>query len=432
MMDTTAVISILFFLTAPALFIAFASRHRWAKKIGVIGLCYLTGLVLGNSLLSPGFLGWLGASPQSLQQAQQGLGDFSIAFALPMLLMTLNIRQWHHQAGKALLSMLLATTAVVSVATALFILWESGAKSSIDSSHLAAMAVGVYTGGTPNLAAIKAGLDIPHADYLVFHSLDTVIGAGYLLFMLSVAIPLIRRLFPSHPQHRHLQYENESNGADKNADNSNLTQYGDASQLTQHGDASHLTQYGDDYSPLIKLKSVRQLLAVSGLSLTCLAIALGLSQWIVSAWQWQGATALTIVLLTVCGAALSTLNSIQRLQLAYRLGMYWIYVFCLVIASMATVDDIFQVDPSIALFIVFVLAFSLLLHGLLCRLNNIDGDTFMITSVAAICSPPFVPVMARALNNSSLILSGMTTGIIGYALGNFLGISLALALQSLS
>jgi uncharacterized membrane protein len=55
----------------------------------------------------------------------------------------------------------------------------------------------------------------------------------------------------------------------------------------------------------------------------------------------------------------------------------------------------------------------------------------MITSVAAVCSPPFVPMLARALDNPSTILSGMTTGIIGYALGNYLGISLALLLKSL-
>ena len=56
------------------------------------------------------------------------------------------------------------------------------------------MAVGVYTGGTPNLAAIKAGLDIPHGEYIVFHSLDTLVGASYLLLMLTVGVPLFRRV----------------------------------------------------------------------------------------------------------------------------------------------------------------------------------------------------------------------------------------------
>jgi uncharacterized membrane protein len=39
--------------------------------------------------------------------------------------------------------------------------------------------------------------------------------------------------------------------------------------------------------------------------------------------------------------------------------------------------------------------------------------------------------MARALNNPAAILPGMTTGIIGYALGSYLGISLGILLRSL-
>ncbi len=88
-----------------------------------------------------------------------------------MLLFTLDIRQWSKVAGTAMLSMLFATTSVVSLATVLFYLFRGEGVET--SSHLAAMSVGLYTGGTPNLAAIKAALDIPHSQYIIFHSLDT-------------------------------------------------------------------------------------------------------------------------------------------------------------------------------------------------------------------------------------------------------------------
>ena len=76
------------------------------------------------------------------------------------------------------------------------------------------------------------------------------------------------------------------------------------------------------------------------------------------------------------------------------------------------------------------IAGSLLLHATLCKLAGVDSDTFMVTSVSAICSPPFVPMLVKALGNPGVLLSGMTTGIIGYALGNYIGISLALFLQN--
>jgi hypothetical protein len=41
-------------------------------------------------------------------------------------------------------------------------------------------------------------------------------------------------------------------------------------------------------------------------------------------------------------------------------------------------------------------------------------------------------MMVKALNNPGVLLSGMTTGIIGFAAGNFLGISLALFLQNIN
>jgi uncharacterized membrane protein len=43
-------------------------------------------------------------------------------------------------------------------------------------------------------------------------------------------------------------------------------------------------------------------------------------------------------------------------------------------------------------------------------------------------SPAFVPMVARSLRNPAILMSGMATGILGFAIGNYLGISLALLL----
>jgi len=68
---------------------------------------------------------------------------------------------------------------------------------------------------------------------------------------------------------------------------------------------------------------------------------------------------------------------------------------------------------------------TLFLHVLLSSIFKIDTDTTIITSTALCCSPPFVPVVAGALKNKEIIISGITVGIIGYAIGNYLGVSLA-------
>ncbi len=410
-MSSSAIISLGIFVFAPALLILLTEHYRWAKKAGAIVLCYACGLLWGNA-------GFLQSEIESsdLAQIQSQFADIAIAMALPMLLMTLDVKRWRRHANRAILSMLFATTAVVTISSTLFFLLPTAGDNSIDASHLAGMAVGVYTGGTPNLAAIKAGLDIPNAHYLIFHSLDTLVGAFYLMFMLSMAIPLIRRWLPYSVSK--VTPNNSPLSSQDNVDKSDTS-------------ARALDIYGENYKPLLQPRYWIQLGGITLLSLLCVGLAVGITDWAVTHLDWQSPTALTIVLLTLSGIALSFIPAVQQLRLAYRYGMYWIYMFCFAVASMANVDSLTQVNPIIILFIIGVVVGSLLLHATLCKLFRVDADTFMVTSVAAICSPPFVPLMARALNNSSLILSGMTTGIIGYALGNVLGISLALTLSSI-
>lgn len=55
----------------------------------------------------------------------------------------------------------------------------------------------------------------------------------------------------------------------------------------------------------------------------------------------------------------------------------------------------------------------------------------MVTSVALICSPPFVSMLANKIKNKNLIVAGITVGLIGYAIGNYLGIANAFLLKNL-
>ena len=48
-----------------------------------------------------------------------------------------------------------------------------------------------------------------------------------------------------------------------------------------------------------------------------------------------------------------------------------------------------------------------------------------VSSVAYICSPPFVPMMAAAMKNRSVLAGGLAVGVVGYAAGNYLGFLMA-------
>jgi uncharacterized membrane protein len=112
--------------------------------------------------------------------------------------------------------------------------------------------------------------------------------------------------------------------------------------------------------------------------------------------------------------------------------MYIILIFCLVVGSMVNLRDLVNIHWYLMAFIGLCIFGSFILHALFCRIFKIDTDTFLITSVSAICSPPFVPVVANALKNRHIILSGLTTGIMGYAFGNYLAITMAYIFKTLA
>ena len=74
---------------------------------------------------------------------------------------------------------------------------------------------------------------------------------------------------------------------------------------------------------------------------------------------------------------------------------------------------------------------SLLFHAIGCRALRVDADSMMISSVAFINSPPFVPMASAAMRNKRALVTGLGAGIVGYAAGNHIGVLMAHLLQML-
>lgn len=373
-------IALLLFLGAPALIMLFARHVDLAQKMGTIVLCYIAGILIGL----------LGLLPETTYVMRTNVTEASLGLALPLLLFSVNIRAWRHVAGRAMLSMFLAVVAVVFVASVLFYAFHA---QKVDSpEELSAMAIGMYTGGIANLGAIKLALGIPDGRYLLFATVDTVVGSVYLLFVLTVAPGIFGRFLKPFP----------------------------ADQMEKHVDL----EQQETYSQLLRLASLPGAL----LALAAAAICTGLAVIIAPFLPFGEPQILVIVLLTSFGLLASFIPALQTNPHAPKLGMYLIYVFTFCVAASMDLSMLAGMDISILLFIVIATFGSLLLHAVFCRAMNIDVDTFLITSVAALMSPAFVPMVARSLHNPAILMSGMATGILGFAIGNYLGISVALML----
>ena len=111
------------------------------------------------------------------------------------------------------------------------------------------------------------------------------------------------------------------------------------------------------------------------------------------------------------------------------LGQYLLLVFCV---AVGTTSDFRQLDlSSLALvgFVALVMFGSVALHLLAAFVLRLDRDTVIITSTAAIFGPAFVGPVALSLRNREMMISGVASGLVGFAVGNYLGLGLAWALS---
>mgnify|MGYP003288847453 FL=1 len=129
-----------------------------------------------------------------------------------------------------------------------------------------------------------------------------------------------------------------------------------------------------------------------------------------------------ILMLTTLGIAASFSRKIKEMNYSYDIGMYFIYIFCIVVASMADLSKLDFVGGLGLLGYLLVAVFgSLALQVIFAKIFRIDSDMMVIASVTFINSPPFVPMMAAAMKNKDVLIPGLTIGVIGYAVGNYLG-----------
>jgi uncharacterized membrane protein len=187
------------------------------------------------------------------------------------------------------------------------------------------------------------------------------------------------------------------------------------------------TNGSDPFWGIFKREIFYPLLKAYGLTILIFAIAGGLSLLVPKNSQ----VVVVILTITTLSIVASTFKKINAIEKTFESGMYLILIFSVVVASMADISRFAGLTPGLFGYITLAVLGSLFLQVVLGKIFKVDADTTIITSTALICSPPFVPVVAAAINNRKVILSGITIGIIGYAVGNYLGFAIAELLKTI-
>jgi uncharacterized membrane protein len=410
-MAWTLILLIAFYVLAPIFILYLCFKYPSVNKIGPVILAYIFGLILGNIGILPSmdnFLNdYLVTNPKVTNQEVEDmlnrsmisendllgfqiyklrdlLTSITILLAIPLMLFSSNIRQWGQLMGKTFLSLLIGLFSVISVIILGFFLFQGSGIQ--DLWKVSGLLIGVYTGGTPNLASLKLMLDVDANTYILTHTYDLFIGIFYLSFLLSIGKKLFQKFLPEFPVHSE-QFVPED--LDKK----------------------------EAFWSVVKPKTLIPLIGAIGMTIGIVAIGGGIALLVPD----NLLMVVVILSITTLGILASLIPFISRIEKTFEAGMYLILIFSLVVASMADISNFAGIRPALLGYITLAVFGSLLLHFLISRLFKVDADTTMITSVALVCSPPFVPVIAGALGNRQIMVSGITIGIIGYALGNYLG-----------
>ena len=136
-------------------------------------------------------------------------------------------------------------------------------------------------------------------------------------------------------------------------------------------------------------------------------------------------------MLTTLSILAATRKGISQLSGTFETGEYFLLIFCIALGMLADFGDIAASGLDILTYSALTLICTILLHFGLSYWFKIDRDTVMITSTAAIYGPVFVGQIASAIGNKKLIFTGIALGLLGFAIGNYLGIGLAYILKAI-
>ncbi len=420
------VLLVLFYFTFPFLIIYLCKCSSAFKKMGSILLAYGFGLLLsisgilprgsegyklalkgGSSLPAPEMETLLASgvitpddyTVNAIASAQDMMTTVIIPIAFPLLLFSLNIRRWLKHAKTGFLSMLLALVSVAVIIASGFLIFENIVP---DSWKVAGMLVSVYTGATANMASLSVALDVDPSLFLMTNTYDIIMGALTIIFFITAGPKVFRAILPRY------KFTGESEDADQ---------------------AVAAAESFDDYSGMFRKERLLPLVKAFGMSLLIVAVSVGIA---VLLFPPEALNPVAILLITTLAVAASLMPWINRIEKSFQLGMYFILVFSLVVASMADFSVIFSRGYlGLFAFVIYAYFGSLLLHLVLSKLFRVNADDYLITTTAFVYSPPFVPIVAAALKNKEVIVTGITVGVVGYIIGNYMGVGLAYFLKGL-
>jgi len=375
----------------PFLIIRFSSFFitRW---LGTIGTAYFLGILVALVVYLINVFG----VEFSLNTDVGEIGSHAaIAIAIPLLLFSSNLLETKKLSNKVLKSFGSLVFSAVVVSALVFYIYGR----TIDyGGELSGMAIGLYTGGTPNLNALGNIFKLDGTVIGIANLSDMVIGAVFYLFLLLGCKPLLSKFLKTEAD----------------------TSYTTSELSVQNIDELDLTKFSISYR-LMKMIALALGMAVIG---GVIGIIIWMITGSVDGTMIDILVPTLMITVTVLGIAGSFNKSIRETSGMSVVGQYFILVFSFALASSLDFTQFKGLFGDIIMLYGAITIGVFILHVLISKFIKIDADCTMVTLTAGVYGPAFVPAITKQIKNDSLTAPGLIIGSIGYAIGTFLGMGL--------
>ena len=375
------------YILFPLLIIEGFKRWKAVQKIGTVVLAYAVGIIAS---LCGVFHFPDPAVAATFSKLQSTIMSVAVPLAIPLMLFNCDFKLWTKALPKTAWALVTGIAAVVVSVISGYFIFRNHVP---EVAKVAGMMTGIYTGGTMNFNALGASLGVDKSVMAIVLAFQMVITTPYIFFLLGGGFKIFRKLLP----------------------------YKDITHKGRTDDGGVETADVENYHNMLEKKNLLGMIKGLGLSFLFLAIGAGLALLITGTLN-ELVVILTITTLSIIA---SFFKKVRELPKTFELGMFFILVFSVIVASMFNINSVNGGSLYVGGFVLWIMGVSVALHLLLCRIAKVSGDLFCVCQVGLLCSPPFVPPIAGAMQNKKVLISGIVVGLVGYAIGTYCGALLA-------
>ena len=365
--------------------VALEHRFTFAKKLSPVLLILFIAATFSNT----------GIITQDTELYDQII-DFTIPFAVCLVLFQLRISEFKKTGFPLLIAFLIASIGtVVGVIVAGIVLQPFLAQVLGDAAwKLAGPFTGTYIGGSLNFFGLWEGLEIGNRDLLAAaNAVDNL--TLFPLFAIWIIAPnILGRFFPVAKLWK--------------------------SEALDNSKSSHKRA-----TPELKI------LDIVTLVFTALLIM------IVSTWLKTNVIDLvfpqipTIIIITTLALIAAQFKIINKRQGAYELGTISFYLFFASVGALMNFMSAIMLSPILFVYVTIIIVIHVAFTYGVGRIAKLDIRILTIASCAAKSGPPTVLALAQVKEWKSLALPGVAAGLLGYAIGNYIGFATAYLMKFL-